>query len=408
MLPPGEASWTRFAVPIARSGGDALETLRAVAMLLLIGYHASLVHPAAGGSAAEALLTRVGVMGWIGTDLLLALAGFLAIRSRALAGGGVPWLGRRAARVLPSFAVFLIAYLYVLPAILFAVGGHEDALRGLAVARGHQAWLWGMATNIQVALGGRPGGALEPLLTLAIGAQLTVLLAFILSSKRAWAVPAGLAFLEVTALILRVVWIHADVWRTYSLPLTRCDAFVAGAGGAWLLTFPGWDERLRRHRRALAWAAGLGLGVVVLATGGLAIHSPATSLLGYPGVGLFSGVVVAILSQINSPGRWLRLGASAGGAAYAVYLVKLPVIFWIQHRLDAFPSLTGWRSLVVLVVLGALASGIVGGAFYLLVERPAVRGVFAWLRLRAPGRPSAGPSPDSSRATPVPPPPRTS
>jgi peptidoglycan/LPS O-acetylase OafA/YrhL len=377
------------AVCVTDPGRGALEALRAVAVALLIAYHVCLLVPS-GGGVAYRVLCRLGVMGWVGTDLLLALAGFLAVGSRARANSAPAWLGRRAKRVLPSFAAFLLLYLYLVPLVIARLGAPADALGSFAIARRSQAYLWSLSTNLLMVAGRWPGAALEPLLTLAIGAQLTLLAALVLSRPRPRVALTGLVLLECVGFALRAAWLGGDPWRSYCFPLTRCDAFASGMAAACLLSHPRWGDPLRRGRGLVLGAASALLFAAVTLTRGLPVASRATILVGYPAVGLFSGAVVLALSQAQRLGKWPRRAAVAGGAAYAVYLVKLPTIYAVRHLLRSWTAASGLSYLMLLLALGTLASALIGGLFYLAVERPLRRVVSRGLRAGASGSQAAG------------------
>jgi peptidoglycan/LPS O-acetylase OafA/YrhL len=366
----------RLAPPLlTEAGRDALQALRVVAVLLLVAYHVALVGPGEPAGPAHKALVRLGGMGWIGTDLFLALAGFLAVGSRARSRTATAWLWRRALRVLPAFAVFLLVYLYLVPIAVRYAGGSAQTLRGFALARANQGYLWGMATNLLMAMGRWPGAALEPLLTLGVGVQLTVLAAFLVSRRRDWIPVAGIVVLECVGVALRALWLEGDPWRSYCFPLTRCDAFASGMAVALLLSHPGWGDELRRRRWLVLGLAASGLAAVVAVNRGLPVGAKATMLAGYPAIGAFSGAIVLVLSQVEHAGSWLRRVAVAGAAAYTVYLVKLPTVFMVRRALESWNVFTGLRGLLLLGALGALASGLIGGSLHLLVERPLLRGL---------------------------------
>ncbi len=358
---------------VTDAGRQALEVLRVVAVALLVVYHVALLAPATPAGVLFKTLVRLGGMGWVGTDLLLALSGFLAVGSRERSTGALAWLGRRAMRVMPLFAVFLLVYLYLVPPLIAAVGGRAEALQGFEIARRTQGYLWLMAANLLMVMGRRPGAALEPLLTLGVGVQLTLIAALLLSRTRPWVTVAGLALLECAGFALRAAWLEGDAWRSYSCPLTRCDAFASGMAIAWLLSHPRWAEPLRQARWRVMAIAGGGLAAAVVLTRGLPVHSKATMLVGYPTVGAFCGSLVLLLSQVERPRAWLQRLAVAGSAAYAVYLVKLPAVFMIRHALESWGSSAGLGGLLELAALGLFASGLIGGVFHLAVERPLAR-----------------------------------
>ena len=83
---------------VTGAGRRALEVLRLAAIGALVLYHACLLQPEGAAGPAQRLVSRFGSAGWIGTALLLALSGFLAVGARARAGGAASFLLRRAAQ----------------------------------------------------------------------------------------------------------------------------------------------------------------------------------------------------------------------------------------------------------------------------------------------------------------------
>ena len=359
-------------------------------MGLLVAYHAVLLAPDAPGLVWRALV-RAGGMGWIGTDLLLALAGFLAVGSRARARSGLDWLGRRALRVLPALFAFLIVYLYLLPPLLALAGASPEVLQSFAQARRQQGWLWTLTVNLLMAAGGRPGAALEPLLTLGVGAQLTLLAALLLARRRRRVTVAGLALVAGVGFVLRLAWLGADPWLPYSVPFTRCEGFLGGVAAASLLGHPGWREMLLRWRVHLLGATTVALAAVAALTHGLSVHAGLTVLAGYPVVGAFSAALVLVLSQARPGGAWLGRLAAAGGLAYASYLVKLPAVFLARWALERVGLAAGTGGLLLLASLGVLVSALLGWALHAGLERP-LRSALQRVRGPSPA-PAAPPGP---------------
>ena len=178
----------------------------------------------------------------------------------------------------------------------------------------------------------------------------------------------------------------------HSFPLTRCDAFVAGAAAAWLLAQPRGGAWLRRRRVLVAAAAGMGFVAAVVFTRGLSPTSRPTILLGYPAVGIFSAAIVLLASQAERAEVWLRRIAVAGSAAYAVYLVKLPVSYLVRHLLEERTSSAGLGGFLLFAALALVASGLVGGLLFAAVERPLGAAASALFQPGA-GLPPAGSGP---------------
>lgn len=363
-------SHTDSAAPASEAGRNALELLRVAAIGLLVLYHvACLPHPPPLGILSK-LFLLVARAGFIGTDLLLALAGFLAVGSRGRASGAGAWLVRRWWRVFPPLAIFMLGYLYFLPYLLAALGVAPASLPNfvdLSRARAVQWTMWLFTSNFLMVAGQRMGAALEPLLTLGLGAQLTILIAFLLPSSRR--VYLGTGIVVSLGFVLRLYWVKSDAYIPYSFPLTRGDGFLLGATFALLLRSQAAKDRLLALRSRLLVASTILLAALVVATKGLLLTSTAMKTFGYPTVSLWSATLVLWFSQISHCPSALRLLSLLGQGTFCAYLVKLPVcylvsVFLLHVRMPGIP-------LFALCSFGATA--LLGMAGYLFVERPFAR-----------------------------------
>jgi peptidoglycan/LPS O-acetylase OafA/YrhL len=358
---------------VTESGRIGLDLLRVLAIVLLVLYHVACLTETRPSGLLSKVTFHLGQMGFIGTDLLLALSGFLAVGGRARAKSAGRWLLWRWWRVFPVLAAFLLLYLYGVPYLLNALGLRVETLPNYADlegARSRQWTMWTMTSNFLMVTGRRMGAALEPLLTLAVGAQLTVIVACLLPSPRRLLM--GIGIIAILGIFLRAVWFHADPYVPYSFPLTRADGFLVGAGFSVLLRSEQRREWLLaiRHRLLLTTTVLL-LGLLVSGKG-LSITSSWMKLLGYPVVSLWSASVVLVLSQISTCPFFLRRISGAGRGAFVAYLVKLPVTFLVLFVLNRGG---GGRSpsFLLFALLSILASGLLGWLGYLAFERPCFR-----------------------------------
>lgn len=372
---------------VSPNGRTGLQLLRVVAIVMLVGYHAALIAPDVSVSALEHMIRRVSAVGWVGTDLFLAIAGFLMVDSWRRTGNPSRWLVRRALRVLPAYWLFLFLYLHVIPWAMASFGGELQSLSNYGAfdkAIQNQPYLFTLTTNLLFAKGIWIGAALEPLLTIAIGAQLTLLATLLMPLRRGVAFLGAVATLECVGIALRIIWRSEPTWRCYSFPLTRCDAFLFGAVAAWALDHP----RLRARVQAAAPSLlrlGIGVGFfAVLATRGLDVGAQASVQFGYPLIGIGSASAVLGVSQakhlcfvtrarqrhqsIESSRRgcvsWV---AEAGTLTYAAYLFKLPIMDVVKDMMT--------RSAVspnasLLVLLGGTSTFGMAWLWLRLVERP--------------------------------------
>jgi peptidoglycan/LPS O-acetylase OafA/YrhL len=361
-----------------------LDRLRYAALAALFAYHVALFLPVRG-SLHGALVSGVRA-GWIGTDLFLALAGSLCVRSiaRARAAGERPiaLLARRALRTLPAYYGFLGLYLYGVPALLRALQiAASDPLLGEAAHATHgmhsvgsELSLFTLTCNLYFAEGHPIGHALEPLFSFSLGAQLVLswtLLLWVLPERR-WL--HALAAAWVFACVLRLAWYGGSPWRAYASTLTRVDAFVWGAALAQLTRTPESAAWLARNLRPLWIASCVLLASAFLFGDRLHVESIVTVAIGYPLVGMFSALSVAVLDALPSKPRLSGLERALLPVLFCIYLFKLPVVYELAHLLP--PSSGVVLDLRLLLVSGLLAT-LLACALYLFVQRPAQA---LWLR----------------------------
>ncbi len=365
---------------VSPNGRIGLQLLRVAAICLLVGYHAALIAPYPNSGVMDRIMRRVGSAGWIGTDLFLAIAGFLAFDSRNRCTSQLRWLAWRTVRILPPYWAFLLLYLQVIPSLIGAFGGHAGSLSNygrLDLALHNQPYLYSMTTNLLFAGGTWIGAALEPLLTIAIGVQLVLLTSVLMPLRRGLGFLWAVCFLECVGIALRFAWRNDLAWRSYSFPLTRCDAFLFGLLAAWALHRETLRHRIVQatpHVTKLGLTAGL---VALVITRGLDVESKLSVQIGYPLVGLCFACLVLTTSQAgmvlppgDKPGKpeWPRLFvwlSKAGALTFAAYLVKLPVMGMGKTMMVS----RGVHPTVVLVfVVGVVASFTVGWLWFRIVE----------------------------------------
>ncbi len=358
-----------------------LDTLRALAILLVMPYHLNDHFPEALHAPAH--------FGWIGVDLFFVLSGYL-IGSQLfrpyLQGGRVQiteFYRKRAYRILPAFAVVLALYVFV-PLWREAPGLQapwqfatftENLLIDYAKNQAFShAWSLCVEEHFYLAL---------PILTL-----------WLMRRPAAWKTYLVLAALVLAGVVARsylllhtlrplgpdsddfgVTYIEKMYYPTY----VRLDGLIAGVALALVQTFrPGWWASLRKQGHTLG--AG-GLAIVALAiwcsatrfasvTGKAAVWDVA----GYPLLACgFALITASAVSENGWLGRVRVPGAKfLATLAYSLYLTHKEAVHLLLHF---FPSLPDQSYLMLPVLFGACIT--VGGLLYVSVERP-----FLWLRDR--------------------------
>ncbi len=375
----------------SKSRTPGLDTLRALAIVLVFVYHYSIF------VSREPAFGWVSAIGWTGVDLFFVLSGFLIADSllAGLAQGRRLSLGafymRRGLRTWPLFWVVLAAY-FTWPADL---GGRTPPP------------LWTFLTFTQN-FGLQPGTAFSHAWSLCIEEQFYLVLPLVLAvgsrlgSRRVqgWLLLLALLAVGVTARIL--------LWHEYSqqgagrdggyyyphiyyATLCRFDEFLPGVAVAMLknLHAPTW-ARITRHGQAV-----LALGVA--ATAGmwtLMNHFYYVDGEGYGffmtafGYSLMAMAFALLVVAALSPGSWLHRMRSPGAYSlavwsYAIYLSHKAIAHVVQVQAAPW-ALSPWA----LLALVTLACGVGGVLLHKGVEMPfmALRG--RWFPSNfAPGQP---------------------
>ena len=377
----------------------ALDGLRGVAVLLVIGYH---FRPGSGFSG-----------GWMGVDVFFALSGFLItslVLDELATTGRFSFLRfhvRRALRLQPALWLFLAVWFASLLAFRHFYWFHT--VPGFAPAPGPPTPVWVGTRGVLSALGqvnnwfsvrhvGMP--PIGHLWSLSIEEQFYLvwpaLLLVVARFRPQWMLRATVVLGAASALDCLAQWNGgAGADRIYFGTDTRAQALLAGCLVAQLWT-SGRLERLlasRVARRALFSGA-----AVVLAA--VAWFAADRSVFRYRGgftlIAVAAAVLVAVLAVEEPAGRtagavpagvrvlsWGPL-RYVGSRSYAVYLWNYVFATW-------FHPLGEWS-----ILPGLAATFIAAEASWRLVERPALA-----LKSRWAPRPGAEATPRSPEAAPA-------
>ena len=348
-----------------RERQPGLDLLRALAIILVVVYHAALF--------GFKLPGRVDRFGWIGVDLFFVLSGYLIggqllaslARDQRIKLGR--FFTRRALRIVPAYFVVLAIY-FLLPAWReypemsqplwkFLLSVQNIALHG-GTAFSH-AWSLAVEDQFYLALPflllflyRRPRPAIiVPCLIVVGGIGLRAFLAAQNAS-----VDGGVSFRGFQA------WIYYPTW-------TRLDPLVLGVVVAGIERFrPNWWQRLINCASWL-WLPGLGLIVDALYLGETENLTIVACVWQFP---LIAVGMAAILVCAVSPRLLLCRVAIPGAAfiasiAYSAYLIQKLVIngveqFCINHNVDltSAPALLGVELCVYIAAT----------VLFLSIERP--------------------------------------
>jgi peptidoglycan/LPS O-acetylase OafA/YrhL len=344
---------------------EALDGLRGLAVLAVVGYHVG-VAPLGGG--------------WLGVDIFFVVSGFVVTttwaRRRASGSTTAEFLARRAARLLPA----LVTYLTVSTAALLATGSRPDPRALIASLL--------QVANIEMIVHGPQTTATQHLWSLSIEWQFYVLLPLVLglivtrAPKLITVVLIGGAALSIATRAMMLGLFESSAWTVYLATPGRLDGLLLGA--ALGITTPG-----RRFvvPRPVVIGAAVVVGAALAATPRW-YEAPRTALMfAIPTVSICSAIVVGAVADHRLPRpidmvltsrtlRWL------GERSYSIYLWHVLVAVVLIGDGEQWQGL--WTFCVQVV-----ASITVAALAWSAVEQPSRRALTAAIERACPA--PAGP-----------------
>lgn len=316
----------------------ALQYLRAIAALMVVGYHAS-HYLAYFRKPAGPINLWESSLGMWGVALFFALSGYLMARLAPVTPSG-RFLLHRVARIYPVYFIAIAVFFALSPLIV----GHLFTPRFLP------------STLVPI---GPAGYTLGVEWTLLYELTFYVLIFLLMTAGWVRAIP-GVA---IGWIALVIGWRLAfgeegglEMPTIYQLPVSSANiAFACG------MLVPAVTSRLRVHP---AWMLA-GLGVLLLDIAGVI---PADRTI----AGAMSALVIAAAIGMRTSGEGFisRVGLRLGDASYAIYLVHVPVLVAVFRWLpDAVPLAVAWCVAFVAAVLVGQFFGVIDLRMYQLLKR---------------------------------------
>ena len=324
-----------------------LDGLRAVAILLVLTFHATMSLP------FTPVRTVTG-FGWVGVDLFFVISGFLIggilLDQREAANYYRVFYLRRFYRIVPLYAVVITPALVVIGLGLRSwFKGHSIEQSGAAI------WLYPFfLQNIGAALLFNLPKYLGAAWSLAVEEQFYLLIAPLIRRVSPRLLLRIILLGIFTAPLLRAALFIAFGYQAgaacYVLLPTRWDALLMGVLSAYVVRTPPLKDWLLRHLGSLraAWlvlAAGMGL----MAATGHGWADPRIAISGFTWIGGFFTVTL-LLATLNRGGlfrRWLSVPAlkPVATVSYGLYLLQGPVFAVVESffRRNGVPPV-GWTA----------------------------------------------------------------
>jgi peptidoglycan/LPS O-acetylase OafA/YrhL len=300
-----------------------LDSVRGVAILSVLVYHATVFTMDTPRSGLDRLYLNVVGAGWCGVDMFFVLSGFLITRillhTKTQEGYFRNFYARRVLRIFPLYYFAVFAYL-ILASIFH-----------LQYGRGAAPWLLTYTSNLIVSF--NPSFVMPlPMAhfwSLAIEEQFYLFwpLAVLLLSRRGL-LRACAAFF-VLAFAVRISMVEADnVFGAYRFTLCRLDSLVLGGAVAVLMTASN-RHLLRRWSWAALGACGAALAAIAIWRGSFEGEDGAVVAYGISFLAIFfAAALFLIISRPggeSARGRVNRVLSGFGRYAYGMYVFHQPL-----------------------------------------------------------------------------------
>jgi len=284
-----------------------LDGLRGIAIILVLLFHAFL--ELKWDSPAISAVAKVPTAGWVGVDVFFVLSGFLItgilLDTKSNFAYFRNFYARRALRIFPVYYLVMATVFLVLP--LFGLFTTD----GLRLIQSRQLWLWSHLTNLGFVYHRKVWASsdwldLTHLWSLAVEEQFYLfwpVIVYFLPNRGLKIACAGC--IAISFLLRFSLWqLGMRNGALYFPTPCRLDGLAIGALVAILSRDTGGLVRLSGMARWAAGAAIAGLGVLILARGGLSFADKPTVVFGPLLVSLLAASAISSVTG-PTPATWL-------------------------------------------------------------------------------------------------------
>src|SRR5665213_3603639 len=270
----------------------ALDGVRAIAILMVIVYHALNGLPAM--TSSQNVFLNVFEQGWVGVDLFFVLSGFLItgilMDVRTPVHALRNFYARRALRIVPVYVAFLLFSLWIAPRI------GTMHVEEVAQLRSTQLWYWTYSQNILVAFHSWQATSfpLAHLWSLSVEEQFYLLWPFAALLLSPVALRRTAIGCIIAAEVFRLAFILLGAGRQFNFVMLPCrmDSLAAGALLACAYRDAALWSRFLNARKWIALAAVVPLIVIPLYRHKFSSQAPLEQLFAFPAIVALASVVV--------------------------------------------------------------------------------------------------------------------
>jgi peptidoglycan/LPS O-acetylase OafA/YrhL len=349
---------------------EAIDSLRGVAIIMVLLYHAIFWTPGLG-DPPQSLFIQLFKFGYSGVDLFFVLSGFSL---------GYAWLKREAENLHPSISrYYLRRFWRIYPPYLIAF---------------LVPWICSMITPIPAGLNelflhvflvenfssDHFYGVNGPLWSIAVEAQFYLLFPFIAlavarGGKKWWWLPLGLVFLCLVYRTGVAFYFDGDTYRQVPKPylqgfvLSRIPNFLFGMGMAYAVKKADPSQPAHKEKNWLLF----GSGVILHLLTWLSIYYFRHASMVWREIGFAMGYSLIVFAFVRMKETRLLNNyflKFTGKISFSMYLIHAPLILAFDYAMRMFFNSFSLEGSILILLISILLSYVASWLFYQGIERP--------------------------------------